>query len=97
MTDHLENEMQDVTIYSTTWCPWCDRAKRLLDRKGIEWREVDVELDWNDHDRARLEKISGFKSVPQIFIGDTHVGGYDDLAKLENSGGLEPMVGSVQS
>ena len=85
--------MQDVTIYSTAWCPWCDRAKRLLDRKGIGWREVDVELEWNDYDRARLEKISGFKSVPQIFIGDQHVGGYDDLAKLENSGELDDLLG----
>jgi len=84
--------MADVTIYSTAWCAWCDRAKRLLDRKGIAWREVDVELEWNDYDRGRLEKISGFTSVPQIFIGDTHIGGYDDLAKLENSGKLEELV-----
>lgn len=88
--------MSDVTIYSTAWCPWCDRAKRLLDRKGIGWREVDVELEWNDYDRVRLEKISGFKSVPQIFIGDDHVGGYDDLAKLANSGELDERLGLTE-
>lgn len=83
--------MAEITI-STAWCRWCDRAKALLDRRGIPWREVDVELEWSDDDRVRLERISGFRSVPQIFVGNTHLGGYDELAKASNNGELDHLV-----
>lgn len=80
-----------VTVYSTGWCPYCDRAKRLLKRKGVAYREIDV-----DHDPAQrelMEARSGRMTVPQIFIGDTHVGGSDDLHELDRSGKLDSLLG----
>jgi glutaredoxin 3 len=72
------------TIYSTETCPWCQRAKVLLDKRGFEYHEIDITTD-----RALQKEMlqrSGRQSVPQIFIGDKHVGGYDDLVKyLQNA------------
>src|SRR5437660_1685804 len=65
--------MKPVKIYTTSWCPYCVRAKRLLDKKGISYEEVDVESD--DETRARLVQQTGRRTVPQIFIGEHHVGG----------------------
>ncbi|MFQ5671051.1 MAG: thioredoxin-disulfide reductase [Acidobacteriota bacterium] len=83
-------KMPEIVIYSKDWCPFCVRAKRLLAEKGVEYREVDVASD------ARLEEEmiqrTGRFTVPQIFIGETHVGGCDDLYSLEWSGQLDPLL-----
>lgn len=78
-----------VTIYSTSWCVWCDRAKSLFDRIGVPHLDVNIEL--TDSPRERLETISGRRSVPQIFIGTAHVGGFDDLVALEADGVLPAL------
>ena len=77
-----------VTLYTAAWCGFCLRAKALLDRKGVAYTEIDVESG----PEARAEMIArsgGRRSVPQIFIGDRHVGGSDDLAALDAAGELE--------
>lgn len=83
--------MAEIKMYSTEWCTWCARAKRLLADQGYtEVTEIDVD-GW-DSDRARLEAITGHKSVPQIFIGDHHVGGFPELARLVRDGKLDELV-----
>ena len=83
--------MQRITIYATEWCGWCDRAKALLRARGVtEWDEIDVETlpgGWEE-----LTERTGGRTVPQIFIGEERVGGYDDLAALARSGKLERML-----
>jgi glutaredoxin 3 len=82
-----------VKIYTTNTCPYCDRAKTLLRRKGASYEEVDVTGD--DQARARLvERAGGLKTVPQIWIGDRHVGGYDRLSELDRSGELDRLLGA---
>jgi glutaredoxin 3 len=82
--------MQKVVMYSTGWCGYCSRARALLERKNVPFEEIDVDA----HPEAREEMMnrSGRTSVPQIFIGETHVGGSDDLHALEASGGLDPLL-----
>jgi glutaredoxin 3 len=82
--------MPEVTIYTTPYCPYCQRAKRLLERKGVAYREVDVASD--DEARARIAEQTGRRTVPQIFIGETHVGGSDDLHALERAGKLDALL-----
>ena len=83
--------MKPVKIYTTTYCGYCVRAKDLLTRKGVKYEEVDVTGD--DDMRSKLVEMSGGqRTVPQIFIGDTHVGGYSDLARLDSEGRLDPML-----
>ena len=82
--------MKPVTVYSTRICPYCVMAKQLLTRKGVRYDEVMV--DGNDELRADLMRRTGRRTVPQIYIGDTHVGGYDDLAALERAGRLDPLL-----
>ena len=82
--------MKPVKIYTTTYCGYCVRAKDLLTRKGVPYEEVDV--TGNDDMRTRLVEMSGQRTVPQIWIGDTHVGGYSDLARLDSEGRLDPML-----
>ncbi len=82
--------MKPVKIYTTTYCGYCVRAKDLLTRKGVKYEELDV--TGNDEMRAKLVEMSGQRTVPQIWIGDTHVGGYSDLARLESEGRLDPML-----
>jgi glutaredoxin 3 len=80
-----------VVIYTTPICPYCARAKSLLSRKAVPYEEVDVMMD----DRAReemLAKAKGARTVPQIFIGETHVGGCDELYALERDGKLDPLL-----
>jgi len=79
-----------VVIYSTGWCPYCSRARQLLQSKGVEIEEIDVE----GRPEARAEMIarSGRRTVPQIFINQTHIGGCDDLIALDETGGLEPLL-----
>jgi glutaredoxin 3 len=83
--------VKPVKIYTTTYCGYCVRAKDLLTRKGVKYEEVDV--TGNDDMRTKLVEMSGGqRTVPQIFIGDDHVGGYSDLARLDSEGRLDPML-----
>lgn len=83
--------MKPVKIYTTNYCGFCVRAKDLLKRKGVDYQELDVTGD--DAAREKLVEMSGGqRTVPQIFIGETHVGGYSDLAQLDKEGKLEPML-----
>ena len=82
----------EITMYSTGWCPYCDRARALLERKGVAVQEYKVDED--DAQRAvMLQKSGGRRTVPQIFIGDRHVGGYDDLYALDKAGELDKLLG----
>ncbi len=85
--------MQPVKIYTTGMCPYCVRAKALLDRKGVDYEEVDVMMDL-DARRDMQQRSSGARTVPQIFIGQTHVGGCDELYALESKGALDPLLAS---
>jgi glutaredoxin 3 len=80
-----------VVMYATDWCPYCNRARRLLARKNLPFEEIDIEM--SPEARAQMQSRSGRTSVPQIFIGDTHVGGSDDLHALEADGRLDAMLG----
>lgn len=82
--------MNTVTLYTTDTCPYCRNAKALLANKGIATEEINVQSDPSKF-KEMLER-SGRRSVPQIFIGDTHVGGFDDLAKLDRQGSLLSML-----
>ena len=80
-----------VVMYTTGWCPYCERARKLLARKNVAFEEID--LDSAPEKRAEMQQRSGRRSVPQIFIGDTHVGGSDDLHDLEDAGKLDALLG----
>ena len=83
--------MPKVEIYTKMFCPYCVRAKRLLDGKGVAIEEHDISL--GGPQRAEMiQRANGRTTVPQIFIGDVHVGGSDDLAALERAGKLDPML-----
>jgi len=79
-------------MYSTRFCPYCIRARALLERKGVAYSDIAVDADTSL--RAHMEKISGRYTVPQIWVGDTHVGGFDDLWQLEQQGRLDPLLQS---
>lgn len=83
--------MAEITIYSSNRCPFCDRAKELLTKKGVDYAEVRVDLDQTEFENM-LSKSNGRRTVPQIFINDTHVGGFDDLWQLEQDGKLDAML-----
>ena len=83
--------MKPVRMYTTPICPYCVRAKSLLKKKGVEVEEVDVLMD-NEAREEMDSKTGGARSVPQIFIGDTHVGGCDELYALEKEGKLDPLL-----
>lgn len=80
-----------IKVYSGRLCTYCNAAKRLLDNKGVQYEEVLVDDD--PAIREEMEQLSQRTSVPQIFIGDTHVGGFDDLAELNREGKLDGMLG----
>lgn len=82
--------MAEVVIYTSAWCGYCHRAKDLLERKGVTYTEVPVDMD--PAARAEMEQRSARHTVPQIFINTRHVGGYDDLAALDRSGRLEALL-----
>lgn len=83
--------MQAVKMYTTLVCPFCIRAKQLLKARGVE--NIDeVRVDLQPDERATMMQITGRRTVPQIFIGDTHVGGCDDLIALDQRGGLLPLL-----
>ncbi len=83
--------MPDVTIYTTPYCPYCHRAKGLLKRKSVNFKEIDVSGDYVLRD-AMTKRAGGRTSVPQIFIGTTHVGGSDDIHALEAQGKLDGLL-----
>jgi glutaredoxin 3 len=80
-----------VTMYTTSWCPYCSRARALLARKNVAFEEIDVESA--PEKRAEMQNRSGRSSVPQIYIGDRHVGGCDDLHALDEAGKLDALLG----
>lgn len=82
--------MKKITIYTTSVCPYCVRAKALLDRKGYRYEEINAEDEETRNDM--IKKAGGRRTVPQIFIGDIHVGGSDDLYELDKQGKLDKMV-----
>ncbi len=82
--------MASVRIYTTPICPYCARAKALLTQKGVDFQEIDVYMDVNA--RREMMQKSGRQTVPQIFIGDRHIGGCDDLHALDRSGELDPLL-----
>jgi glutaredoxin 3 len=84
----------EVVMYSTTWCGYCQRARGLLERKGVGIREIKVDEDPLQRD-VMVQKSGGRRTVPQIFIGARHVGGYDDLAALERAGELDQLLSST--
>lgn len=82
--------MPNVVIYTSSWCPFCIRAKSLLDRKGVAYEEISV--DGKPALRSEMASKAGRTSVPQIWIGEAHVGGCDELHALERAGRLDPML-----
>ena len=83
--------MQAVKMYTTLVCPYCQRAKMLLKQRGVESID-EVRIDLDPAQRDQMMAITGRRTVPQIFIGDTHVGGCDDLIALDQRGGLQPLL-----
>jgi glutaredoxin 3 len=83
--------MRRIEIYTTMWCGYCRAAKALLDRKGAQFEEIDVGR--NPERRSEMtQRANGRTTVPQIFVGATHVGGYDDLHALDRAGRLDPLL-----
>jgi glutaredoxin 3 len=82
----------EIVMYSTGWCPYCVRARALLERKGLALREIKVDEDSSARD-TMLARSGGRRTVPQIFIGERHVGGFDELYALDRSGELDALTG----
>ncbi len=84
------SQQAEITVYYAPFCPYCGWAKQLLESKNVEFTLINV----NDGDdiRQEMEQRSGRTSVPQIFIGATHVGGYDDMAAMDDRGELDPLI-----
>lgn len=81
----------NVTMYTTAVCPYCIRAERLLDSKGVKVIDK-IRVDLDPDQRQLMMQKTGRRTVPQIYIGDTHVGGFDDLHALDQAGGLDPLL-----
>jgi len=80
-----------IQIYTSQLCPYCQRARRLLERKGVTYEEIRVDLEpgrWNE-----MSKRSGRDTVPQLFVGERHVGGFDDMVELDMDGELDTLLG----
>ena len=86
--------MQNVKMYTTAFCPYCTRAKQVLQSKGVAQIE-EIRIDTDPEARRHMMDITGRRTVPQIFIGDTHVGGCDDLIALDGQGGLVPLLNAA--
>jgi glutaredoxin 3 len=80
----------EIVMYATGWCPYCARARQLLEARGARWTEIDVASV--EGAREEMQQRSGRRTVPQIFIGERHIGGFDDLNALDAAGGLEPLL-----
>jgi len=87
--------MNRVQIYTTAICPYCVAAKNFLKQKGLEWDEVRIDLDLARRDEM-LTRSGGRLTVPQIFVGKTHIGGYDDLVAADRAGRLRPLTEAAQ-
>ena len=85
--------MSAVKMYTTQVCPYCVRAKALLKQRGVD-RIEEIRIDLDPEQRDLMVKLTGRRTVPQIFIGDTHVGGCDDLVALDQRGALAPLLGT---
>ncbi len=83
--------MSDVVVYTSTVCPYCIRAKKLLDAKGVAYKELNIDENPDYIDEA-VRKSGGLRTVPQIFIGDFHVGGCDELFALDREKKLDPLL-----
>ena len=79
-----------VVMYAKSWCPYCERARALLTGKGVSFREIDIEAQ--PEQREDMIRRCGQYTVPQIFIGERHVGGSDDIHELDAAGGLDPLL-----
>lgn len=86
------SDTPDIVLYSTAWCPYCLRARALLERKGLPFREIKVDKDPAERE-AMLARSGGRRTVPQIFVGDHHVGGFDELYALDKAGKLDELTG----
>jgi glutaredoxin 3 len=86
--------MQTVKMYTTAVCPYCNRAKQILKSKGVASIE-EIRIDTDPQAREHMMSITGRRTVPQIFIGQTHVGGCDDLIALDGQGGLMPLLNAA--
>ena len=84
--------MAKVEMYTTMWCGYCARARNLLNRKGVDFEDIDVEADTSKRTEM-VQRAGGLTTVPQIFIDGTHVGGSDELAALDRAGKLDPLLG----
>jgi glutaredoxin 3 len=90
MTNPGQTQQKKIVMYTTAWCPYCIRAKRLLKAKGWDFEEIDVD---GDHEKRRwLVQATGRRTVPQIFIGDESVGGFDEINALDRRGELDRKV-----
>lgn len=83
--------MQSVEIYTARYCPYCTSAKALLQRKGVSFKEIDIAGNWERRDEM-IERANGVSTLPQIFIGETHVGGSSELAALDRAGKLDALL-----
>ena len=83
--------MKNITVYMGPMCSYCDAAKRLLNKKNIPYKEINIALEEGKMEEM-LKKSNGMKTIPQIFIEDHHIGGYDELRALENKGQLEKLI-----
>lgn len=86
--------MQPVEMYTTPYCGFCQMAKRLLTKKGVAFTEIDVSGD-PDRKAEMIQRANGGRTVPQIFVGDTHVGGCDELMALDRGGKLDPLLNAA--
>ena len=86
--------MPPVTIYTKSWCPYCSAAKDLLRKKGVDFTEIEAAFD-REKKAEMMQKANGRSTFPQIFIGDTHVGGCDDLMALDRAGKLDALLSAA--
>ena len=86
------SDSPEIVMYSSGWCPYCVRARALLERKGLAFSEIKIDEDPAGRD-AMLARSGGRRTVPQIFVGELHVGGFDDLYALDKAGKLDSLTG----
>lgn len=86
--------MSKVTIYTRAFCPYCTRAVSLLEKKGVDFTEIDAGMD-PDKKQEMVSRAGGARTFPQIFVGDTHVGGCDEMMAMERAGKLDPLIQSA--
>jgi len=84
--------MAQVEMYTTMWCPYCARARALLEKKGVAYTEIDL-MEEPARRSEMIERAGGHSTVPQIFIGGEHIGGCDDMVALDRAGELDPKLG----